>query len=77
MKTIFCIGMILALLSGCSRALDKPAKPETLENFQKVREMYPQIEPDYAQAESDGVITKGELWEILEKVKKIKAEQNR
>lgn len=59
-------------LAGCADPFEKPAKPEQIEKFQKVLEMYPSLREDYKQAEADGVITKGELKAIADKAMAIK-----
>ena len=70
------IGTLLLLLAACSDPMEKPAKPKQIEKFKTVLDMYPEIKKDYLQAESDGVVTKGELMAILEKVKVIKSERD-
>ena len=76
MKKLSIIGLPLSLLIACSDPMEKPAHTKQLENFKTVLEMYPEVKADYVQAESDGIITKGELIAILEKVKILKKERN-
>lgn len=72
MKISVAVVVLGVLLTGCADPYEKPAKPEQIEKFQKVLEMYPSLKADYKQAEADGVITKGELKQIADKAVAIK-----
>lgn len=76
MKKLHLTSLILLFLTACTDPMEKPAKAKQLEDFKTVLEMYPEITNDYVQAESDGVVTKGELMAILEKAKAIKQERD-
>ena len=72
MKNIIILLFVSISLFGCSDPYGKPATTEQLKNFQKVLTMFPSLKEDYSKAESDGVVTKGELVEIANKAKVIR-----
>ena len=71
MKRAFLLLTVLVLI-GCSDPMDKPAKAEQIEKFHKIFEMYPVLRQDFVHAESDGVVTKGELLAIGNKAVEMK-----